>query len=35
MKDEYITPAVEIISVEDIVSTSPWGEDELPGDDWT
>lgn len=38
MIDEYITPTVEIVLIEDVLRTSRGDEDELPGtnpfDDW-
>ena len=39
MKDEYVTPIVEILLIEDVLTASPLDEDETPGidipdDDW-
>lgn len=37
MTEEYVTPTVELIVIDDVITTSDWGEDELPGDssdDW-
>ena len=38
MKDEYIIPTVELLLIEDVLTSSPLDEDETPGvgigDDW-
>ena len=40
MIDEYITPIVELLPLDDVLTASPneeWGDNELPGDggdDW-
>ena len=36
MVDEYVTPTVELLRIEEIITTSGWESDELPGtgNDW-
>ena len=40
MIKEYVTPTVELLPIEDVLTASPsesWGDNELPGDngnDW-
>lgn len=31
MKDEYITPVIELLPIEDVLTASPWDDDEMPG----